>query len=135
MQLEIDLTIKDKQTQAAELFEAAKLQSAMVFGLDDEPIAGIESMPGVVTGSNASIALNSARKRKREEGNGPSSNAILLSETFERSTTVLAQALVKAQELSLLPAASTFSTSDNSAAGIEKKITEIEHCIEARIKS
>lgn len=112
-----------------------KLQSAIVFGLDDELIAGIESTPGVVTNSGLFIALNSAHKRKREEGNRLSSNAILLSETFERSTTVLAQALVKAQESSSLPAASTPSTSDNSAANIEKKMTEMEHCIEARIES
>lgn len=41
IQDELELAVKDKQTQAAELFEAAKLQSAMVFGLDDKPIAGI----------------------------------------------------------------------------------------------
>ncbi len=97
VQLEVDSAVKDKQTQAAELFEAAKLQSAIGFGLYDESIAGIESTSGVVTNSGPSIALNSARKRKREEGNGSSSDAILLLETFERSTTVLAQALVEAQ--------------------------------------
>lgn len=41
VQDELESAVKDKQTQAAELFEAAKLQSAMVFGLNDEPIAGI----------------------------------------------------------------------------------------------
>ena len=62
VQLEIDSAVKDKQTQIAELFGPTKLQSAMVFGLDNKPITGIESMPGVVTDFDASITLNSAQK-------------------------------------------------------------------------
>lgn len=41
VQDKLESAIKDKQTWGVELFEAAKLQSAMVFGLDDETIAGI----------------------------------------------------------------------------------------------
>ena len=133
MQIEVDSAVKDKQTQIAKLFEAAKLQSAMIFGLDDKPIAGIESTPGMITGSGLSIALNSARKQKQDEGNGSSSDAVLLSETFERSTTVLAQALVKVRKLFPLPIASITPPTSNDSAGIEKKMTEIEHCIEAQI--
>ncbi len=97
VQTELDLAIKDKQSQATKRFEVAKLQSTMVFGLDDESIAGIEATSGLVTGSGPSIALNpAAQKRKRDEtgSGGPSKDAILLSETFERPTTILAQALV-----------------------------------------
>ncbi len=58
VQTELDLAIKDRQSQAGKLFGVAKLQITIVFGLDDEPIAGIEVTPGLVTGSGPSIALN-----------------------------------------------------------------------------
>lgn len=38
----LSLAVKDKQAQAAKLFEAARLQKAMVFEFDDEPIPGID---------------------------------------------------------------------------------------------
>lgn len=46
----------------------------------------------------ASISLNSsARKRKRDADSEPSSDAVLLAETFEKSTNTLAKALVAAR--------------------------------------
>lgn len=149
VQTELDSAIKDKQLQAAELFEVAKLQSAMVFGLDDEPIASIEATPGLIMGSGPSIALNpTTQKRKRDEAgsSGPSKDAILLLETFERSTTILAQALVRAEGASSLPAltapvpipASTGSTGISRVAdslALDKKMSDMEDCIEERMKT
>lgn len=62
MQNELDLAIKDKQTQAIELFKATKLQSTMVFGLDDKQIAGIKLTSDMVMCFSSSITLNAARK-------------------------------------------------------------------------
>lgn len=73
-----------------------KLQSTMVFRLDNKSIIGIELMPEVIISFSLSIALNSMRKQKQEEGNGLSSNIILLLKTFKRLTTILAQVLFKA---------------------------------------
>lgn len=122
MQLEVDLAIKDKQMQTIELFGEVKLQSTIVFGLDDKPIAGIESILEVVTNSNLFITFNFVYKQKQEERSGLSHNIILLLEMFERSTTILTQVLFKAQELFLLPITSTLSTSNNFADNIEKKL-------------
>ncbi len=122
----------------------------MVFGLDDEPIVGIEATPGLPSGS--SIALNPTRKRKRDEasGSGPSQDAILLSETFERSTTILAEALVRAERASSLPArpAAPVPTAvsagptessrvglDSSTQVLDKKISDMENRIEEKMEN
>lgn len=99
---ELDKQVKTKQAQTAELFEAARVQSAMVFGLDDEPIPGVDATadsPHATTSGKSSIALNqvacaAANKRKREDNQGPSSDAMLLADSFKESTAVLARALV-----------------------------------------
>lgn len=102
VQKELANAVKSKETQAAELFEAAWLQRAMVFELDDEPIPGIDSGASG-SGTHAcgtSIALNSSRKQKRDRDFGSqreevSGNVVLLlAETFEKSTNVLAKALL-----------------------------------------
>lgn len=51
---ELESQVKSIQAEAAELYESARLQSAMVFGLDDEPI------PGVDAPSNTSSAATRA---------------------------------------------------------------------------
>lgn len=43
------LVLKDKQAQAAKLFEAARLQKAMVFEFDNESIPGIDFGASVVS--------------------------------------------------------------------------------------
>ena len=43
MKNELSLVVKDKQAQTAELFEAARLQRAMVFELDNKSIPQIDS--------------------------------------------------------------------------------------------
>lgn len=58
---ELDKQVKTKQAQTAELFEAARVQSAMVFGLDDELIPGVDATADsqhATTSGKSSIALN-----------------------------------------------------------------------------
>lgn len=96
--------VKTQKAKAAELFQSARLQSALVFGLDDEPILGIDassSLSGVSRsgGSNAlnSLARLAVNKRKREASSrgGPSSDAMLLADSFRDSAAVLAKALTR----------------------------------------
>ena len=60
--------MKDKQAQVAELFEATRLQRAIVFKLDDKSIPGIDSGATAASVQGGSIALNSsAQKQKRAD--------------------------------------------------------------------
>lgn len=62
VEAEIKQSKNTKEAQAAELFEAARLQRALVFELDDDTL-GMDSESSGVQG--ASVALNSlAQKRK-----------------------------------------------------------------------
>lgn len=73
----------------------------------------------------------------------PSNNAVLLSETFERLTTILAQALVKAQRSSSLPPlspalaahanVSTATKETWDSATLNQKMADMEHHIETWI--
>lgn len=103
IQAKLDLAVKDKQLQVLELFAVVKLQNAMVFGLDDKPIVGIERTSGLVLGSGFSIALNPIQKQKQDEVNKPFQDVILLLETFERSTAILAEVLVRTKRVLSLP--------------------------------
>lgn len=88
----------------------AKLQSAMVFGLDDKPIVvnyflnsliymciswliilGIKPTSIADCGSSITLKLGQQNwKKKQDESCRSSNDTILLLETFERSTTILA---------------------------------------------
>lgn len=50
MQKELNLIIKNNQTQTAKLFKVAKLQNMIVFGLNYKFIANIESRSNLVLG-------------------------------------------------------------------------------------
>lgn len=150
VQAELDSAVKNKQSQVAKWFEAAKLQSAMVFGQDNKPIIGIEATPVLLSGS--SIALNHTWKRKWDEigGSGPSQDAILLSKTFERLTTILAKTLVRIEKASSLsarqaasvPTATSARLTESSRAGLnslaqilDKKMSDIENCIKEKMEN
>lgn len=98
----------------------AKLQSTIVFDLDDEPIAGIGVIQGLVTDSSPSIALNPPTQKQnndKTDGGGPFKDVILLLKTFEKSATILAQALVRAERASFLPTSTTpISTPANTGS-------------------
>lgn len=78
----------------------------MVFELDDEAIPGIDSESP--TSRGASVALNaSAQKRNEiqsESNEKPSNDAILLAESFEKSTGILAKTLIAGRSSNSLPA-------------------------------
>ena len=125
IQKKLDSTVKDKRAQAAELFEAAKLQSEIVYSLDIEPILSVEAAANLRLLSRT-IALNLSRKRKRDNSR-ISNNAVLMSKTLKKTTTVLAQALVNSGR-------ETASLSGNAAA-FNKKISDMEHRIEAKMEA
>ncbi len=92
----LSTAVKDKQAQTAEFFEAARIQRAMVFELDDESIPGVDS--GASAPRDGSIVLNSSvRKRKRagseSQENASERVASRIAESLEKSTHVLAIAL------------------------------------------
>lgn len=70
------MSIKNKQTQAIKLFETVKLQNTIVFGLDNKMIADIESISGMIIGSDFSITFNSTCKQKQDKGNEPFNNVV-----------------------------------------------------------
>ena len=57
VQKNLDLAVNNKRAQAAKLFEASKLQNEMVYGLNDEPISGVEAAANLGP-SSRTIALN-----------------------------------------------------------------------------
>lgn len=114
----------------------------MVFGLDDEPIPDIESGAlGAAPGHPSSIALNTnTRKRKRNNSsNGKSIDTVtILSETIERTTTILAQALTSAppeQAPALTPTLRPITAPAKQAdvAALKQKMTTMEARFEARM--
>lgn len=124
------------------MFEAARLQSDMVFGLDDKLIPGIESGAlGAAPGHPSSIALNAnTRKQKRNNSsNGKSIDVVaILSEIIERTTTILVQALISspleqapAPAPTLRPTAAPVKQAD--IAALEQKMTTMEALFEARM--
>lgn len=100
VQKDLDEQVKDKRANTVKMFEAARLQNDMVFSLDDKPIPGIESRTlGAAPGHPSFIALNANiwKQKRNNSSNGKSIDvAAILSETIERITTVLAQALTSA---------------------------------------
>ena len=134
---ELSLAVKDKQAQAAELFEAVRLQRAMVFELDDEPIPGIDSGASAAGVRGVSIALNSsARKRKRADSgsqeNASERVASRIAESLEKSTNVLASALRSSRSNPPSSAPTTSSLPSNntsnalSISNLNTRITNME---------
>lgn len=143
------------QAKAVELFELACLQSAIVFGLDDEPIPRVDapsnapSAAGTRT-SSASIVLNllarlTANKQKHKQtGNADSNHALnnfmLLANSFKESIAVLAQALLTQNPTELLstrtseafpPATTSFL--DDRISKMESRLTEVQNTMSSRL--
>ena len=129
-----------------ELFESARVQSAMVFGLDDEPIPGVDAPSNsstTVPRSSSSIALNplaraTANKQKREDSATPSANDVqtscennALANSFEKATNVLTEAL---QNRGPEPAtAATISPHNDRILRMKSRLTDVQSNIEARL--
>lgn len=81
---ELDAQVKSQQAKAAELFESARVQSAMVLGFDDEHIIGVDAPSNSSIAAprfSPSIALNplaraTANKRNREDSTTLSANDV-----------------------------------------------------------
>ena len=87
--------VKYKQSQAAELFEAARLQRAMIFELDGESISKIDSGASVAGVQDGLIALNSSTQKLKRADFGSQENAServasQIAESLGKSTNVLA---------------------------------------------
>lgn len=139
---ELESQVKSTQAKAAKLYKSARLQSAMVFGLDDEPIAGVDtpsntSSATATRASSTSIALNplarsTVNKRKHEQSSINASNqafyetSMLLANSFKESTTLLAQALVTNTQVEAM---STTRASELSIFSLDERISRIESCL------
>lgn len=129
LKADIKQSKESKEAQAAELFEATQLQKTRGFEMDDEPIVSIDSESSNL--QNISITLNSSnqkQKRDRAVSTGLSNNTVLLAETFEKSTSVLAKALVACQNSDPI-LVSTFSL-NNDLSDLNQRLTKIETGLE-----
>ena len=136
----LSTAVKDKQAQAAEFFEAARIQRAMVFELDDESIPGVDS--GASAPRGGSIVLNSSVRKQKRAGSESQENAServasRIAESLEKSTNVLASALRSARSdppsssttsTSAGPASSSLSSNDNalSISNLNNRMTNME---------
>lgn len=140
---ELESQVKSSQAKAAELFESARLQSAMVFGLDDEPIPGVDAPSNASSAtaartSSTSIALNplarsTAHKRKHEQSSAnadqASNDAMLLAHSFKESTAVLAQALLSKNQTKLLPTHASEASLPTNINSLDDRILRMETCL------
>lgn len=94
VQKNLDDQVKDKRANAAEMFEAARLQSNIIFHLDDESIPGIELGALEATPGHPSSIAPNAHTRKQKRNNLTSEKVMnattVLSEIFKRIAIVLA---------------------------------------------
>lgn len=141
---ELESQVKSSQVRAAELFESAHLQSAMVFGLDDEPIPGVDALSNALSvvgtrTSSASIALNllarlTANKRKHKQAgnadpNQASNNFMLLANSFKKSTAILTQALLTQNLTKLLSTHTSEAFPLATTSSLDDRISKIESCL------
>lgn len=141
-QKDLNEQVKNKKANAAEMFKAARLQSNIVFGLDDKPIPGIKSEAlGAALGHPNSIALNANTQKQKwnNSSNGKSIDATaILSETIKKTTIVLAQALISASPKQVPTPASalrpiTPPAKQVDVAALKQKMTTMEARFEAQI--
>lgn len=125
----------------------------MVYGLDDKPIAEVDALSNIssATATCASptlIALNplarsTANKQKHEQSSFNVSNqafyeiSILLANSFIKSTTLLAQALVTNTQVEAIPTTCASELSifflDKRLSRMESRLTDVQSGLEARL--
>lgn len=142
IQDELDEQVKTSKAKSAELYESARVQSAMVFGLDDEPIPGVDAPSNSATQAGPSIALNplarvAANKRKREGSAAAEESlkeATMLAESFRDSSKELAKALMWGKALPAIDARPIASPiAEKRIAGVEARLSEVQNTMEARL--
>lgn len=145
--------IKSLQAKTAELFESACLLSAMVLGLEDEPILGVDVPSNTLFSiatcvSSASIALNplarsSANKQKHKQSanrdsNQALTNVMIMANSLKKSIAVLAQILLaqnQTQVLSTSTSKAFLSTSplDDRISKMESRLTDVKNMMNSRL--
>lgn len=134
--------MKTSKAKSSKLYKTARLQSAMVFGLDDEPIPGVDA-PSSASQGGLSIALNPlarvvANERKREGSavvEEVSKDFLLLANSFRDSTKELAQALMLSNAPSTSATATPEPSSTLSRAGTEERISIAIQALDKKIAS
>lgn len=66
---EVNESVKSARQKSAEIYGAARVESALVFDIDDEPIPGVDTPASPSIGSSsrgASIVLSGAESRKKK---------------------------------------------------------------------
>ena len=101
--------LKTRQQRAAENLEAARLENTLIFQLSYKPIPDVDTPPtGTQSSRELSIALSHRpNKRKREASDLPSSDAVLLANSYRDSTAVLAEVLHARHEIPIPAAPAT----------------------------
>lgn len=151
---DIEDSVKSRQQKAAENLEAARLENALIFEIDDEPISGVDT-PNTNRSSTpgSSIALNPRqRKRKREHNTNEqrhetqpaeaSQNAVLIANSFRDSTAVLADALRYRQEANIAPAPATAPAATPTATAtssennkLSQRISNLEQKVDGAVSN
>lgn len=90
--LEIEVSVRSRKIKAAESLAAARLESSLVFQLDDEPIPGVDTPSGSTPSSIALAPRSNKRKRDTVDQTGPSPDAVLMNTGIKEAAEALAGA-------------------------------------------
>lgn len=74
---EVNRSVESARQKAAEIYEATRVESALVFNINDEPIPGVDTPASPAIGSSsqgASITLSRSESRKRRRSANVSSS-------------------------------------------------------------
>lgn len=129
--------VKSWQQKATENLETTRLENALIFEIDDEPIPGVD-IPNTNRSSTpgSTIALNRLPKKQKHEHNTNeqrhetqpaevSQNAVFIVNSFRDSTVVLADALRYRQEANIAPVLATAPTATPTATATSSENNEL----------
>lgn len=88
--LEIEDSVWSQKIKAAESLAAARLESSLVFQLDDEPIPGVDTPSGSTPSFIALAPQSNKQKRDTVNQTGPLPNAVLINTGINEATEALA---------------------------------------------
>lgn len=138
---EISDTVKTRQTRAAEILEAARLESSQGSNVTNELIRDVDTPSNSPTGSTGSeppstaLALQ-ANKRRRVDPeastiNGEmSTDAMLLATSFRESTTLLAEALRATRQAPVAELPLPTATPPAHNLSLEQRVDRIESALD-----
>lgn len=134
--------VKTSKAKSSKLYEIIRLQNAIVFDLDNEPILGVDAPYSALQGSS-SIALNllawMAANKKKCKGlviaEEVSKDLSLLANSLGDSTKELAQALILSDTLSTSAIITPEPLSILSRAGTDEQISMATKALNKKIAS